>query len=326
MQPHHEVWILLFPGVQALDVTGPHEVLSGANRAADELGEPGPRYSLRLVTPGPGGVVTTESGLGLAAEPIPDLGAPTTLIVPGGDGVHAAVDGVRQATARLVAGADRVATVCSGAFLVATTGRADGRRVATHWARARQLAERHPEVMVDPEAIWIRDGDLWSSAGVTAGVDLALAIVEHDLGAQVAQVVARWLVVPLRRPGGQSQFAAPDWAALSPVDPIRHAQQAVLAEPGADHRVEVLAATVGLSARHFSRLFAAEVGQTPARYVERVRVDRARTLLESTDHGLVSVAGRCGFGSGETLRRAFHRQLGVSPDDYRRHFRLRPAV
>jgi transcriptional regulator GlxA family with amidase domain len=195
--------------------------------------------------------------------------------------------------------------------------------VTTHWARAEQLAEAHPLAEVDPEPIYVRDGDLWTSAGVTAGIDLALALVEVDHGPELAQTIARWLVMFLRRPGGQSQFAVPVWADAAPAGPVRRAQDLVHAEPGADWTVTTLADRVGMSPRHFSRSFTDQVGEPPGHYVTTVRVEAARRLLEQEpDTTTAVVARRCGFGTAETLRRAFLRRLGVPPEQYRRRFTL----
>lgn len=314
--------IVTFPGLQPLDAVGPHEVFAGANRGlpADD------RYAIEIVArvPGP---VTTESGLALHAV---GLGSPTgigTLVLVGGGGVldaardEALVDWIRHAAD----GAERVATVCSGTFLAGAAGLIDGRRVTTHWARADQLAERHPTAVVDPDPIYLRDGDLWTSAGVTAGIDLALALVEEDHGAARAQTIARWLVMFLRRPGGQSQFAVPVWADAVAPGPIRQAQDLVHAEPGADWRVGELARRVGLSPRHFSRSFTEQVGQSPGHYVTTVRVETARRLLEQEPTATTAVvARRCGFGTAESLRRAFLRRLGVPPEQYRRRFAVTP--
>jgi transcriptional regulator GlxA family with amidase domain len=217
--------------------------------------------------------------------------------------------------------AERVATVCTGTFLAGAAGLVDGRRVTTHWARADRLARRFPRAAVDPDPIYLRDGDLWTSAGVTAGIDLALALVEADHGAAVAQTIARWLVMFLRRPGGQSQFAQPVWADPAPPGPVRRAQDLVHADPGADWKVAVLAREVGMSPRHFSRSFADQVGVSPGHYVTTVRVEAARRLLEQEpDATTTAVARRCGFGTAETLRRAFLRRVGVPPEQYRRRF------
>jgi transcriptional regulator GlxA family with amidase domain len=312
----HRVAIVVFAGVQPLDAVGPHEVFAGAGR-----------YAVRLVAHQPGPVVA-ESGLAVVAEPLGDPAEVDTLLLAGGSGVRAAaeddvlVDWIRRAAA----GAERVATVCSGTFLAGAAGLLAGRRVTTHWARADQLAERHPDAVVDTDPIYVRDGDLWTSAGVTAGIDLALALVEEDHGAELAQTIARWLVMFLRRPGGQSQFAVPVWAEPVPAGPVRQAQDLVHAEPGADWRVPELARRVGLSPRHFSRAFTEQVGQSPGHYVTTVRVEAARRLLEDEPHTTTAaVARRCGFGTAESLRRAFQRRLGVPPDQYRARFTTSPA-
>ena len=323
------VVVVLFDGVQPLDVVGPHEVFAGANDVLDAEGRSDPRYRLVLAaaTAGP---FTSESGLQLVATrslASIDLKRIDTLLLPGGSGVGpAAADPATTAwIARAAAAARRTVTVCSGAFLAGAAGLLDGRTCTTHWARADALAEAHPAATVDADPIFIRDDNLWSSAGVTAGIDLALALVEHDLGADVAQIVARWLVVFLRRPGGQSQFAVPVWTRPSEREPIRAAQAFVHADPGADLSVPALARHVGLSARHFTRLFQQQVGVAPGRYVENVRVEAARRLLETERTGVAAVATRCGFGTSETMRRAFLRRLGVGPDQYRQRFAVAPA-
>jgi transcriptional regulator GlxA family with amidase domain len=215
--------------------------------------------------------------------------------------------------------------VCSGAFLGAAAGLLEGRRVTTHWARAGQLREAYPGLTVDPDPIYIRDGKYWSSAGVTAGIDLSLALVQEDLGVDVAQTVARWLVMFLHRPGGQTQFASPVWVPRAERSTVRAVQTLVEAAPGGDHRLPALAAAAAMSVRHFSRVFTAEVGETPSRFVERTRLEAARRELETTGDTLDVVAARCGLGSAETLRRVFHRHLGTSPDAYRRRFRTAPT-
>ncbi|MCU1395367.1 MAG: HTH-type transcriptional regulator glxA [Ilumatobacteraceae bacterium] len=314
--------IVCFPGVQPLDVTGPHEVFAGANQVLDHLHSESPRYEL-LLCADPVGIVTSESGLGLVApHAIPVRGPIDTLLLPGGNGVYAARsdEALLQRIRRAAPRSRRIATVCSGTFLGAAAGLLDGRRVTTHWARAAQLAAAHPALDVDPDAIHINDGNVWTSAGVTAGIDLALALVEDDHGTDVAQHVARHLVMFLRRPGGQSQFAAPVWEARAERQSVRAAQDLVNADPAADLRVGALAAVSNMSERHFTRVFAAEVGEPPAKYVERIRVEAARRRLEQRDANIATVARQCGFGTAETMRRSFLRRVGVNPDDYRRHF------
>jgi len=215
-----------------------------------------------------------------------------------------------------------VATVCSGAFLAAEAGILDGRRVTTHWARAGQLAAEYPSLEVDPDPIYVRDGKFWTSAGVTAGIDLALALVQDDLGVEVAQTVARWMVMFLHRPGGQTQFASPVWVPRAERSTVRAVQSLVEVAPGGDHRLPALAAAAGMSVRHFTRVFTAEVGETPGRFVERVRLEAARRELETTSDTLDVIAARCGLGTAETMRRVFQRRLSVAPDSYRRRFRV----
>ncbi|MEZ0365394.1 GlxA family transcriptional regulator [Mycobacterium sp. pUA109] len=318
-----KVLILGYPGVQALDVVGPLEVfasaslkLLGANRGAHG-------YDVAVASLG-GQPITTSSGLALAPSPLPDPTEPAdTLVLPGGIGVEAArtvpelVDWIRTAAPHT----RRVVSVCTGAFLAAQAGLLDGCRATTHWASADALAREFPAVTVDPEPIFVRSSpSVWTAAGVTAGIDLALSLVEDDHDTEVAQTVARWLVLYLRRPGGQTQFAAPVWLPRARRDPIRDVQDAVESEPGAPHRIADLAARAAMSPRHFTRVFTAEVGVAPGTYVERVRTEAARRQLEETDDTVVAIAARCGFGTAETLRRTFIRRLGVSPDHYRKTF------
>ncbi len=315
------VAIVCFPGLQPLDVAGPHEVLAGANQASAALHGNGPVYDIELMAASPG-PIAGESGLAIVApHPLSINRRFDTILVPGGTGsrpTNGDTDPLVRWLAEHGPRARRVAAVCTGTFLIAAAGLCRGRRVTTHWANAAELASAHPDVVVDPDPIYVRDGNLWTSAGVTAGIDLTLAMVEEDCGPSVAQLVARHLVVYLRRPGGQSQFASAVWAEPTELAPIRAACDLVHRSPADDLSVEALAAGVGLSARHFTRLFRTELGESPARYVERVRVEAARSILEQESVGLDQVAQRCGFGTSETLRRAFHRRLGISPASYRR--------
>jgi transcriptional regulator GlxA family with amidase domain len=216
--------------------------------------------------------------------------------------------------------------VCSGSFLAAEAGLIDHKRVTTHWARASELQQAYPAVEVDPDPIYLRDGKVWSSAGVTAGIDLALALVEQDLGVGVAQTVARWLVMFLHRPGGQTQFASPVWVPRAERSAVRAVQTLIESAPAGDHRLTELAAASAMSVRHFARVFTREVGETPARFVEAVRLEAARHELESSDDTLDRIATRSGFGTAETMRRVFQRRLGVSPDAYRRRFATVPGT
>jgi len=314
------VVIVAFDGVQPIDVVGPHEVFASAGDAAAALGGRG-GYQVRVASVC-GRPVRTESGLVLGTAPLPALGEPIdTLVLPGGTGSRAAsadpdlIAFVRAAASQ----ARRVATVCTGTF-VAAAELLDGRRVTTHWAHAQELQAAYPALDVDPDPLYIRDGNVWTSAGVTAGIDLALALVADDLGTDVAQTLARWLVMFLHRPGGQTQFATPVWVPRAERSAVRAVQDRVESAPGGDHRLPTLAATASMSVRHFTRVFTTEVGQSPGRFVERVRFEAARADLEAGDDTLDVVAERCGLGSAESLRRVFHRHLGVSPDAYRRRF------
>ncbi len=312
--------ILAFPDVQLLDVAGPLQVFASANERCARLGELRP-YELRVVASPPSSVMTT-AGLALATLPLPGSDSqPDTLVVAGGRGVldaseDAALMAWLNVRARL---ARRVASVCTGAFLLGSSGLLEERRVTTHWARCAELARRFPNACVEPDPIFIRDGRVWSSAGVTAGMDLALALVEEDLGRQAALGVARQLVMYLKRPGGQAQFSA----ALSlqdAEDTFGVLHRWMTSHLRDDLSVEVLAARVNMSERNFSRRYADETGLTPARAVERLRTEEARRLLSDTSLPIKRVAQLCGFGSDETMRRSFLRLLRVSPQDYRSRF------
>jgi transcriptional regulator GlxA family with amidase domain len=314
--------IVAFDGVQPLDVVGPHEVFAGAARTVAARGRSG-GYRVSVCSRG-GGALRAESGLSLHTAPLPSADERIdTLLLAGGRGANAAADDetlvswVRDVAPRC----RRIATVCSGAFVGAAAGLFDGRRVTTHWARAGELAAAYPALTVDADPIYIRDGRCWSSAGVTAGIDLSLALVQEDHGVELAQLVARWLVMFLHRPGGQTQFASPVWVPRAERSTVRAVQTLVEAAPGGDHRVPALAAAAAMSVRHFTRVFTAEVGESPSRFVERTRLEAARRELEVSGDTLDVIAQRCGLGSAETLRRVFRRRVGVSPDAYRRRFR-----
>ena len=312
----------LYPGLQPLDLSGPFEVFATANHVLDHLERDDPRYELVLAaeTAGP---VRSESGMTLHADvAFTDVEGPLhTLVIPGGMGARDDHPRLIEWLRLVAPTTARIATVCTGTFPAAAAGLCDNRRVTTHWMWAGALADAYPATTVDPDPIYITDGSFWSSAGVTSGIDLALALVEEDCGAEVARHVARLLVVYLHRPGGQSQFAAPVWSKPAEGQPIKDACDIIYAELGGDLSVETLADRVGMSSRHFSRCFRAEVGETVARHVERLRVEAARQILEKESVGMDAVAQRCGFGTAETLRRAFHRRLATSPDAYRRQFR-----
>jgi transcriptional regulator GlxA family with amidase domain len=318
--------VVSIPGAQTLDVVGPVEVFSAASRIAG-----GAPYDVELVAPGADPFVTS-SGLRLLPDrPISRCrGRIDTLIVGGGAGVaQAEHDEELIGLLRSAAGRSRrVASVCNGAFLLARAGLVDGRRVTTHWASCEELAARYPGATVESDPIFVRDNELWTSAGVTAGMDLALALVEDDLGREVSLEVARWLVLFVRRPGGQSQFSAQLQADLAERAPLRELQSWIAENIDSDLRVEALAERACMSPRNFARAFRREVGSTPGAYVESVRVEAARHALERGGEAIDQIARRCGFGTPETMRRAFHRRLGVGPAEYRDRFRsaLEPAA
>jgi transcriptional regulator GlxA family with amidase domain len=317
------VVVLGYPGVQALDLVGPFDVFTGATIYLAGQGRFDEGYSVTVVSRG-GEPVTTLTGLALVAQPLPDPREPIdTLVLPGGIGVddarrNADTVGWIQIAAEH---ARRVVSVCTGSFLAAQAGLIDGCIATTHWAFADQMAREFPAVTVDPEPIFVRSSDkVWTAAGVTAGIDLALSLVEDDYGTEAAHTVARWLVLYLRRPGGQTQFAAPVWMPRAKRAPIREVQETIESEPGGAHSIPELARRAAMSPRHFTRLFTEEVGEAPGAYVERIRTEAARRQLEETDDTVTVIAIRCGFGSAETLRRNFVRRLGISPDQYRKTF------
>lgn len=318
-KPLH-VEIIAYPKVQLLDVAGPLQVFASANELLARRGEP-PLYAPRVVSAN-APMVTASAGLGLVVTPLPSpQAALDTFIVAGGPGVHAA------ATDRALLGwvrsrarrARRTASVCTGAFLLAAAGLLDGKCAVTHWLHCAELARRYPAIRVEPDPIFVRDGAIWTSAGVTAAIDLALALVEEDAGRALALAVARHLVVFLKRPGGQAQFSS----ALS----LQGAEERfgalhdwMAGRLASDLSLPALAQKAGMSERSFSRRYAEATGITPARAVERMRVEEARRLLSDTRLPLKRVAKQCGFGSEETLRRSFLRLLAATPQDYRARF------
>jgi transcriptional regulator GlxA family with amidase domain len=312
------VVFVVYPGITALDLVGPHEVLGAAGS-----------YELTVAASIPG-VVRPTRGPGIVSDRLlaSVRGPIDTLIVVGGDGAFAATKDAQlvRAVGRLATRSRRVASVCTGSFVLAAAGVLDGKRATTHWSACEYMAKRYPAVTVDPEPIFVRDGNIWTSAGVTAGMDLALALVADDLGRDVALRVARQLVMYVQRPGGQSQFSAQLGAQIAGRDPLRELQEWVTEHPDEDLSVEQLSARAGMSPRHFARVFRAEVGCTPAVYVERVRLEVARRLLETTSLSVDEISRAAGFGTVETMRRTFSRRIGASPTDYRERFPARQSA
>jgi len=317
--------IAAFPDVQVLDVTGPLEVFG---RTARLLIENGRRtdlaYKVELAGPQAGPLVTS-TGLRLVA----DLAyrevksGIDTLLVAGGRGAQAAArdKSLLSCLKRAAPRVRRIGSVCTGTFVLAAAGLLDGRRATTHWAWCDQLAKQYPEVAVDPKPIFVRDGHIYTSAGVTTGMDLALALVEEDHGHEIALQVARQLVLFLRRSGGQPQFSEQLSVQSADREPLRELQRWMADHLADDLSVPALAARVAMSPRHFARVFAAQVGTTPARFVERLRVEAGRRRLEESTDGVDAIAAACGFGTAEAMRRAFQRTGRVSPAGYRSTFK-----
>jgi transcriptional regulator GlxA family with amidase domain len=311
------VVIVAWPTAQILDVTGPLEVFSSATRFLATGG-----YTTRVVS-ADGGLVQASCGLEFATTPIADEREPVdTLMVAGAAdmGLATADDELLAQVRRLAGSARRVTSVCSGAFLLAAAGLLDGRRATTHWAECHLLDRQFPSVTVEPDAVYVHDGRVWTSAGVTAGIDLALALVADDLGRSAAATIARQLVVYLRRSGGQAQFSALLAAQAADSEPMRDLLAWVPDHLANDLSVNAMARQSNLSERQFSRVFKAEVGITPAEHVEAARVEAACQLLETTEVPIEQIARSCGFGTPETMNRAFRRRLDTTPGDHRHHF------
>ena len=320
MTEPRRVVIVVFPGVQPIDAIGPAEVF----RTAARLDPPG--YTVELVAANPGRCAPRRSASRSTARIAGCRGPIDTLIVAGGTGVRARAPRTR-AWSRGCARPRRARAACARSARARSSwprpACSTDRRVTTHWARCDLLAEQYPSATVEPDPIFVRDGDLCTSAGVTAGMDLALALVEDDLGRATALEVARWLVMFVKRPGGQSQFSAQLAAQTAEREPLRELQDWIAGNLDADLSVPALAERAHMSERNFARAFRKELGMTPAAYVETVRVEAARIALESADTPVEAVARGNGFGTVETMRRAFHRRLGVGPADYRARFKSR---
>ncbi|WUD77308.1 DJ-1/PfpI family protein [Streptomyces sp. NBC_00510] len=310
----HQVVILVYDGVTLLDVAGPAEVFAEANRF-------GADYQVVLVSP-TGDDVASSIGARIAVSGAATELAPHTFLVAGSDLYprNAVARDLLEAAQTLAVKADRVASICTGAFVLGAAGLLDGKRATTHWKVTDQLAARYRASRVEPDAIYVRDGTTYTSAGVTAGIDLALALVEEDYGPDLTRDVARSLVVYLQRSGGQSQFSAPLQGPPPRSPAIRRITDLVTADPAGNYSVGELAKHLNLSSRHLTRLFRDELSTTPARYVETVRFDMAKALLDQ-GHTATQVASLAGFPSYESMRRVFVRKMAISPAAYQRRFR-----
>jgi transcriptional regulator GlxA family with amidase domain len=319
--------MLAYPDIQILDVVGPLEVFSRTARWLKEYGRrTDDAYEVEIIGLRRG-LFAASSGLRLFADRRFDevKGGIDTLLIAGGRGMdrfrtHAPLLRWLRRQARLVR---RIGSVCTGAFILAEAGILTGRRATTHWGSAARMAEMYPDVTVEPDRIFVREGSIYTSAGVTAGMDLALALVEEDFGREVALAVARELVLFLHRPGGQAQFSAQLAVQFAERRPLKDLQAYVLENPAADLSVGTLARRVGMSPRNFARVFTREVGMTPARFVTSVRVETARRLLEESSDSLESICAQSGLSTAESMRRAFMSAVGVPPGQYRARFTRR---
>lgn len=331
MTEPHTVVLVAFDGIQLLDLAGPVEVFAAATRVAGDAGRAG--YRVHVATPG-GTRIRSTSGIEVGADgdlldpealaaAAPDL---DTVLVVGGFGTRRARTDtdLLAAVGTLSARANRTASVCTGALVLASAGLLDGYRATTHWGSCDLLAE-HTDVEVLPDQIYVHDRDRWTSAGITAGIDLALALVDDDLGPEIAHAVAAWLVVFARRPGGQAQFSVALRSQAARTPAIAEVQRWLPDHLGDDLTVDRLAERAAMSARSFARTFKDQTGTTPASYVEELRVEAARRLLETTDRTVAAVASAVGLRHAETLHRAFARRVGTTPARYRQHFSRRPA-
>jgi transcriptional regulator GlxA family with amidase domain len=329
--PARTVVFALYNKVTLQDVAAPLEIFARAN-------DFGANYHVLLASPNGESVGTTAYArldVNLALADVP--ATIDTLLVPGGvpadfaftPGLHDipeeptpdTVPDALEMVRRLAPRARRVASVCTGAFVLAALGLLEGRRATTHWAHCQTLARRYPHVRVDPDSLFVQDGPFITGAGITAGIDLALALVESDYGPAVARRVARWMVVFLQRPGGQAQFSVWAESALPVSGGLRDIVDSVIGDPGADHSIASMAIKAAVSERHLARMFHEQIGMTPARFVEQARLEAAKVLLATGDQSQDTIARRAGFGTTDTMRRTFRRNLGVSPGVYRNRFR-----
>jgi transcriptional regulator GlxA family with amidase domain len=322
--------MLAYPGIQILDAVGPLEVFSRTSRWLKDHGHrKDDAYSLEILAPRRG-LLRASSGLCLHADRRFDeaTGGIDTLLIAGGIGTerYRANAAILRWLRRISRRVRRLASICTGAFFLAEAGLLEGRRATTHWASCARLAKGFPGIQVEPDTLFVQEGSLYTSAGVTAGMDLALALVEEDQGREVALAVARELVLFLRRPGGQAQFSAQLAVQMAEREPLRDLQAHILEHPEADLSVETLSRRVGMSPRNFARVFTREVGATPARFVASSRVETARRLLEESSYPLEKICALSGLGTLESMRRVFLRLVGVPPGQYRTRFsRPHPA-
>lgn len=329
------IGVFTYPGVEILDIGGPIEVFSFANLILQRQGViQEAAYLIDVLAEQPG-IITTLSGLQIIANrAYQEVSAEIdTLFIPGGFIPDGFFDGItvgdpltfknpalKEWICVMATQIRRLASVCTGSFALAECGLLNGRRATTHWDFCQRFALDYPEVKVEPDQIFVQDGHIFTSGGITSGIDLALALLEDDWGHEIALAVARYLVVFLKRPGGQSQFSSYLTAEAANRPDVRHLQTWIMEHPSEDLRIEALAARLFMSPRNFARLFLSETGMTPAKYVEMARIDTARNYLETSDLSIEAIAEKSGFADSERMRRAFIRQLGVNPKNYRDRF------
>jgi transcriptional regulator GlxA family with amidase domain len=314
--PKRRAVMFVYDGVQVLDVAGTAQALTTANEEGAA-----PEYDLRVCALA-AGTVTTASGFSIVAESLSRFAGLDTVFIPGGPGVHhlrLRTDAI-SALSRLCQRARRICAICTGVFALAETGLLDNRTVVTHWRSCARFAREFPNIDIDPEPLFIRDGQIWTTAGVTAGIDLTLSLIEDDHGAALASRVARRLVVYMKRPGGQRQYSEPIALQEGAAEPYKELMQSIAGRPAASWAVDDMAAAVGQTIRSFHRKFVAACGSTPAEAVEKIRCELARSLLQTTPLKLSQIAGKTGFGSESALRRALQRQFGVPARDLRERF------
>ncbi len=312
---------LAFPRVSLLDLTGPWEVFLQANRLFGGSVSP---YRLELASGDGAAMIRSDGGVSIASQRDATTcrGAIDTLIVPAAD-LRLTIDSSGEPAKlirRLSRRSRRIVSICGGAFFLAMAGLLDGRKATTHWQASKEFSERFPDTNVQADAIFVKDGNVYTSAGVTAGIDLALALVEEDLGRDLALRCARRLVVFMRRPGGQSQFSATLESQHVEEDAISELVSWASDNLSADLSVASMAQRARMSPRNFSRVFRKAVGETPAAFVDKLRVEAARRYLEDTELSLDAIAATCGFGSADSMRRSFHRVVNVAPSNYRQRF------
>lgn len=311
--------ILAPPGVQSLDIVGPAEVFWEAARRLGDMR----KYEIQVMSTGQPSIGGTGQLRFLADRTIFDADQPIDTLLVAGDPSFQAIDPrVTSWLRRRVPMVRRYGSICTGVFLLAAAGLLDGKRVTTHWECASRFSREYPHIQLEPDSIYIRDSKLITAAGVTAGIDLALALVEEDLGREVALAVARYMVMFIKRPGGQSQFSAHLVGQMSETSCIKKAQAYILENVEQILHVEAIANKVGMSIRNFGRVFRQEIGMTPLDFIAAARTDAARRLLEDTNRPLQSIAKACGFRDVAAMRRGFSKTIGVSPNEYRARFQI----